>query len=579
MVWQPAVRPPPRLAELLVVVALIVGGAWLRWYHLGTPSLWWDEIVHIRIAEQPTLAGVWRTARDGGAPGSGNAGAVPLDYLVLHAWLRATPTPAPESMERHNRVPAFVFAVAALPLAWVLGRGLGGPASGTLALGLLAASMPHVLYAAEARFYSLYVLTTLVNLLAFAALVRGPSAGRLVVFGIACVAFVLSGLYAVFPVAAEYLVLAVLVWRSRAVPRVRGLLAMAASGLAVAGVLALWVAPTSVGWSYGRGAPKIDVPMALDITLRFFAGYELPLAVAFGAAFLLAPLVARRDRVASAVTAVFVLSACSVAIMVAIAHAKQYYFHPRHALFLLPMVHLATALVVGRAIARVVHAPTAAAVAGGLLALVVTAPTVRAYVADPFAYFHATKTFRDYRGLTRLIAERIASGPANAGYLLLLEKRRPGHLANPTLRFYLERYGIADRVVLAGIDDPAHTLTKLPKLCPARCRGRVTDKLREALRGRDPYDQNMIMRRLMQLPESPWRNDLLGIGVVAWAPTNPRKPAGVRDIRLNGLTLFESAAMARAGHDTKERHPFQTGALGRVAYDVPPCIQSGPFPQ
>lgn len=26
-------------------------------------------------------------------------------------------------------------------------------------------------------------------------------------------------------------------------------------------------------------------------------------------------------------------------------------------------------------------------------------------------------------------------------------------------------------------------------------------------------------------------------------------------------------------------HPFQTGAFGRVAYEVPPWIQSGPFPQ
>ena len=76
MVCGPTVRFPPRLAELVLVVALVAGGTWLRWIHLGTPSLWWDEIVHVRIANQPTVTAVWRAVRDGAAPGTGNAGAV-----------------------------------------------------------------------------------------------------------------------------------------------------------------------------------------------------------------------------------------------------------------------------------------------------------------------------------------------------------------------------------------------------------------------------------------------------------------------------------------------------------------------
>jgi hypothetical protein len=531
-----------------VVAALVAGGTWLRWCHLGTPSLWWDEIVHVRIAEQPTVAGVWRTARDGGAPGSGNAGAVPLDYLALHAWLRATPPPAPDAIERHHRAPAFAFAVAALPVAWALGRLLGGPATAALALGLLAASMPAVLYAAEARFYSLFVLATLGNLLAFAALVRAPSPGRLVVFALASVACVLSGLYGVFPVAAEHVVLAVLAWHGRhTVRRGRLLGATAASGGAVAAVLALWVAPTSIRWSYGRGAPAIDVPSAFEGTLLFFAGHALPLAAAFGAAFVLAPIVARRDRVAGTLAAVFVLSAGTVPVMVAIAHAKQYYFHPRHALFLLPMVHLAAALVAGRAIARLVRSPTVAAVVGALLALAVAAPTVRAYVADPLVYFRATKTFRDFRGLTRTIAARIAGGPGGAGYLLLLEKRRPGHLANPTLVFYLDRYGLADRVMVAGVDDPAEPLAKLPVLCPTGCRGPGPLELHLALGVRDPFDQTIRMRQLLDFHGARWHEELLGVGVVAWDPTRPTRPHGVRDTRLDGLTLFEPTSPTRAG--------------------------------
>ena len=54
----------------------------------------------------------------------------------------------------------------------------GGRFLCSVATTLLALSIPHVLYAAEARFYALFVLTTVLNLYAFAALgmhlVEGP---------------------------------------------------------------------------------------------------------------------------------------------------------------------------------------------------------------------------------------------------------------------------------------------------------------------------------------------------------------------------------------------------------------------
>ena len=533
-------QPSPRPAELVLVVALIAGGAWLRWCHLETPSLWWDEIVHVRIAEQPTLAAVWRKARDGGQPGSGNAGAVPLDYLLLHTWLRLAPVPSPATIERHHRLPAFAFAVAALPLAWALGRTLGGPAAGTLAIALLATSIPAVLYAAEARFYSLYVLATLANLASFAAVVRAPAIGRLALFMLIGIAYVASGLYGVFPLAAEYVVLGLLAlvrWRDW-----RLLAGMIASGFAIAMAMALWVPAMAIRWSYGRGTPSIDVESAFESLLLFFAAHSVALAAIFGAAFLVAPLVARRDRVAGALAAVFVLSTGAVPVMVAIAHAKQYYFHPRHALFLLPMVLLATAFVGGRALARLVRAPTGAALAGALLGVAASAATVRAYVTEPLAYFRATKTLRDVRGLVHTIATHTAGAPASARYLLLAEKRRPGHLANPTLAFYLERHGLADRVMLAGVDDPFEAARKLPALCPHGCRGPARIDLHMALGVTDAFDQSIRMRQLLRLGGSPWSDELSGVGIVAWAPPPAgERMDGVRVIRLDGATLFEPA--------------------------------------
>jgi hypothetical protein len=555
------VRSSARVAEILLVVALVGGGAWLCWHHLGTPSLWWDEFVQIRTAGWDTTDQVWHASRDGIVPGTGNAGAVPADYLLLHAWLATTSSPSPETLERYYRMPAFAYAVIALPLMWALARSVGGAAAGAVALALLATSLPHVLYAAEARPYSLSVLASLANAATFVALVRTPSGGRLALFSAVGVAYVLTSLYGIFPLAAEHLVLGVLALQAGARGRV---VAIAASLLAVALVLYVWLGPAAITMSYGRGeqaAPPV-LPAVRDTLLFFagdvFAGYlpGLPavsvaalLATVFGVALVAAPIVARRDRVAGALAAACLLSMCAVPVIVVIAHSKQYYYHPRHAIFLLPLVHLATALVLGRLLTRVMRAPVAAAVVGAVIVVGASATTVRAYLTDPLQYFRATKTLRDFRGLTRTIATRTAAQAPGEVYLLVLQLQRAGHLANPTLAFYLEAYGIADRVVLAGVSDPLPPLGELPRRCPDACRGPFDPARLATLRLRGPFDQPPLMRRLMRLRTSPWPVAMSGVGLVTWAPTLPPAPPGAVATPLDGLILFEPDPRLRLGSE------------------------------
>lgn len=523
----------------MLVVALVGAGAWLRWHHLGTPSLWWDELVQIRTADWDDVGAVWRMARDGVAPGTGNAGAVPVDYLLLHAWLAATPRPSPESLERHYRVPAFAYAVAALPLAWWLGRSLGGPATGAIMLALLATSLPHVLYAAEARFYSLAVLASLANLATFVALVRAPSTARLLVFVAVGVGYVLSSLYGAFPLAAEHLVLAVLAWRAGARWRI---VALVGSGLTVVVVLYAWFGASALGVGFYRG-PQVapSVLDAIPYTFEFFAGWVPTLAVPFAAALVAAPLVARRDRVAGAVALACLLSAFAVPVMVFLAQSKQYYYHPRHALLLLPLVHVATAIVLARTLERWIRLPLAAALVGVALVVVATATTLQAFVAAPLPYFHLTKTLRDFRGLTQAIAVRTATQRPDERYLLVLHQQRPGHLANPVLGFYLEAYGIADRVMLAGVSEPLPALAELARACADGCRGPTDPARLASLRLRSPFDQSAVLRRLMRIHGSEWAPATSGVGLVTWAPTLPPAPRGVVATRLDGLVLFEPA--------------------------------------
>ncbi len=256
-------------------------------------------------------------------------------------------------------------------------------------------------------------------------------------------------------------------------------------------------------------------------------------------ALVAAPIVVRHDRVAGALAAACLLSMFAVPVIVVVAQSKQYYYHPRHAIFLLPLVQLATAMVVGRALTRVLRAPVAAGVVGAAAVVAVSATTVRAFLATPLPYFHVTKTLRDFRGLTHAIATRTAAQSPGERYLLVLHQQRPGHLANPTLAFYLEAYGLADRVTLAGVSDPLPPLVELPRRCADGCRGPFDPARLATLNLREPFDQPPLMRRLMRMRTSAWPSAISGVGLVTWAPTAPLAPRGVVATRLDGLTLFE----------------------------------------
>ena len=104
-------------------------------------------------------------------------------------------------------------AASSLPLLYAFACRFLDRQVALLATLLLATSIPHVLYAAEARFYSLFVLMTLANLYAFASLIerrdRIASVGglRRRQRGL----FFLCGLFSMLVLAVQYAILGVLV--------------------------------------------------------------------------------------------------------------------------------------------------------------------------------------------------------------------------------------------------------------------------------------------------------------------------------------------------------------------------------
>jgi hypothetical protein len=186
-------------------------------------ALWLDEAQTVAIAKLP-LSKLPEGLRHDGAP--------PLFYVLLHGWMRVF-----GDGNLSVRFLPGLFAAAALPLAWLAGRRLGGRQVAWAAVVLLASSPFAARYATETRMYSLVVLLVLVGYLAVAELLARPGSGRAAVgVGLVTAALLYThywSLYLLAVIGAVFVALAVRApdpSPARQGAR-RGLVAMAVGGL------------------------------------------------------------------------------------------------------------------------------------------------------------------------------------------------------------------------------------------------------------------------------------------------------------------------------------------------------------
>ena len=149
----------PYLATLLLIV---VFGAYLRLVDLGGPSLWHDEIVHLKVAERVDSI-AWHKKLFGVREAQGRTENGPLYYWLQVRGLRLAGNDAGARL-----FPAF-FGVLTLPLMAFAGKLVGGRLLALVATFLLAVSPLHVYFSREGRPYSLIILLTLVLLLVLLA--------------------------------------------------------------------------------------------------------------------------------------------------------------------------------------------------------------------------------------------------------------------------------------------------------------------------------------------------------------------------------------------------------------------------
>ena len=186
-----------KIIGLVMLLAVLVLGVWLRASHATSNSMWEDEAESSINAQSILLHGV-PTDHFLGEPIYENIMVrlwpeheeyefKDLSYsdkgvAVYHGWLplysiagsmkvfgqepdqrtgSLTPQHSVESVVRRSvvpRVPAIVFSVAFMVLMFVLGRALGGPGAGWAALVYAAIAKKNVYYGAQARYYSLTLL-------------------------------------------------------------------------------------------------------------------------------------------------------------------------------------------------------------------------------------------------------------------------------------------------------------------------------------------------------------------------------------------------------------------------------------
>jgi hypothetical protein len=356
---EPAVRVAERARRLTVLpflggTAVLAGVAILAIRVMGDirgKPLFEDEAVAGLVAARPfteVLETVWW-----------ERGGAPLHFVLSH--LALLPDGSPYAL----RWLSLAFAIATVPLAWDIGRRLGGHVAGGASAFVVSASSMLWVYGSFGRMYSLYVFAAALAVDLFIRAVRERTGAA--AFAAALAAWLVPAVhpYGIFLVGAEALV-GLALWRGRPL---RSALPVVLVGVALIPFLVAdfrlaerfsvglegeaSVAPAGAGWA--------QLGRAFQATAGG-EGWTLALAALLAAAGL-AELVRRRAR---PVVALFLLSAAIPPVLLFLARTNSAPgLSPRHLAYLVPVF----AALVGVGLARLVRGRSAWVGAAALAAL------------------------------------------------------------------------------------------------------------------------------------------------------------------------------------------------------------------
>jgi hypothetical protein len=176
-----------RAARWWPLAAIMVLAGALRCSTLNLQSLWYDEAftpVHV------LHAGLWATLRSV----SHTENTPPLWYVLEWALTRVLGTGAIAL-----RLLSAIAGLATVPVAFAIGRELGGRRAAICTALLVAVNPLFLWYSQEARAYALFVLMVALAMLCFLRALEEPSPGRLTAFALTGSLALLTHYFALFP--------------------------------------------------------------------------------------------------------------------------------------------------------------------------------------------------------------------------------------------------------------------------------------------------------------------------------------------------------------------------------------------
>jgi 4-amino-4-deoxy-L-arabinose transferase-like glycosyltransferase len=192
-VEEPAPPPGPegRLARAFVLAAILLVAATLRLGGLGRTSLWFDEVVTMRLARTESAAEMIALL------GRIDATRAPLHPLLLRPWVRLF---GPSDVS--GRAFSALCGVLTVALVYRIGTLAFDPRTGLWASWLCAISPLLVYYSREARMYAWLVLATCVAWCLLFSFRRSASWRTRVLYALSLIALAYSHPLGVFMVAA-----------------------------------------------------------------------------------------------------------------------------------------------------------------------------------------------------------------------------------------------------------------------------------------------------------------------------------------------------------------------------------------
>jgi mannosyltransferase len=358
--------------HLWALVAIVVGGAALRFATLSHQSFDHDEAVTAWRVLQPSFAGTMRVvAHTERSP--------PLYYIFAWLWSKLFGTG-----EVALRSLSAIFGTLTIPAAYLAARELATRRAGLIAALLVALNPYLIWYSQEARSYALFALFAAWALYFFARALNEQTPRSLALWALTSTLALCSHYFAVFLIVPEGLLLVISIR-----PRRWALAAVAATG-----VVGLSLAPLAVGQESGPTNLFRLEPLALragQALLDFVVSVEpsplvgspaidaVQILAGLGAAVMLAiaiVIVARRgaSRERRAAVRVGVVAALSFGLPVLLAVAGHDFVEPRKVLIgsVVPLLVLAAVGLGARRAGRVglVGAAAGAVIFTGVLAAV-----------------------------------------------------------------------------------------------------------------------------------------------------------------------------------------------------------------